>query len=117
MKNRTWMLLIGVVLVLCIVLSCLLLTGKTAPEAEVWSEGAWKCTLNLKEDQTIVVESANGRNEITVKDGKVAVTAADCPDHCCMERGYCDGGAPIVCLPNQLVIRFPGEQTVDGVAG
>ena len=117
MKNKTWLLLTGAVLALCCAVSGLILLARPAAKAEIWSEGVRICTLDLGEDQTIVVESANGWNEITVRGGRVAVTAADCPNHDCMERGYCDSGAPIVCLPNQLVIRFTGEQAVDGVAG
>ena len=58
-----------------------------------------------------------GTNTVTVKNGKVAVTEADCPDHYCMKRGYCDSGAQIVCLPNRLVLTFTGASEVDGVAG
>ena len=47
----------------------------------------------------------------------IAVTAATCPDHYCMHRGFCDRGTQIVCLPNRLVIRFLGEQNIDAVAG
>ena len=61
--------------------------------------------------------SENGSNTVTVKDGKIAVTAADCPDHYCMERGFCDSGTQIVCLPNRVIIKFQGEQEIDGAAG
>ena len=61
--------------------------------------------------------SQNGTNTVTVRDGKVAVTQADCPDHYCMDRGWCDSGTPIVCLPNRLVLKFVGKQTVDGAVG
>ena len=68
-------------------------------------------------DQQLTVESENGTNVITVKDGKVAVTEADCPDGYCMERGFCSGGAQIVCLPNRLVLHFIGQSDVDFVVG
>jgi hypothetical protein len=63
------------------------------------------------------VAYGDGHNVVTVKGGKVAVTEATCPDHYCMKRGYCDGGADIVCLPNRLVLKFIGEQEVDFVVG
>ena len=63
------------------------------------------------------METGHGTNTVTVKDGKIAVTAASCPDSYCMKRGFCQGGAQIVCLPNRLVIEFVGSQTVDGVVG
>ena len=47
----------------------------------------------------------------------MAVTEATCPDHYCMKRGFCDGGAQIVCLPHRLVLKFVGESEVDFVVG
>jgi len=58
-----------------------------------------------------------GHNVVTVKDGRIAVTQANCPDHYCMDRGFCNSGSPIVCLPNRLVIEFSGEQEIDFVVG
>lgn len=117
MKSRTWALLIGAALVISVGLSLWLMWPGQSARAEVWSDGELKATLDLSRDQELTVTSARGTNTVTVRDGKIAVTAADCPDHTCMDRGYCAGGAQIVCLPNRLVIRFVGEQTVDGVAG
>ena len=54
---------------------------------------------------------------IAVKDGKIGVTAATCPDHTCMDRGMCSNGVQIVCLPNKLIIRFLNDQTVDSMVG
>ncbi len=118
MKNKIWILLFAALLVACLALSGILLRSGTAAAAvEVWSEGKHLYTLSLVQDRTLTVESANGTNEITVRDGKVAVTQADCPDHVCMKRGFCSGGAQIVCLPNRLVLKFVGEQDIDWVAG
>lgn len=118
MKTKTWILLIGVLLVLCLGLSLwLLLPGGDAAAAEIWSDGKLLYTLDLRADQKMTVTSENGINEITVRDGKIAVTHADCPDGYCMDRGWCSSGAQIVCLPNRLVIRFVGEQQIDGIVG
>ena len=118
MKTKIWILLIAVLLAACIGLSIwVLLPGEGADYAEVWSDGKLLCTVDLRLDQEKTVSTEYGTNVITVKDGKIAVTQADCPDHYCMHRGFCDGGAQIVCLPNRLVIRFVGEQEVDGVVG
>ena len=118
MKTKTWIGLVAVLLLLSVGLSLWLLRpGEEAAYAEVWSEGKLLYTLPLSADQQITVRSSYGENVITVRAGKIAVTAADCPDHYCMERGYCAGGTQIVCLPNRLVIRFVGEQKLDGIAG
>ena len=118
MKSRFWMLIFGAVLVICIGLS-LWLFQPTAPaaQAEIWSDGVLIRTVPLTVDDEFVVENGSGTNVVTVKDGKVAVTEADCPDGYCMARGWCSGGTQIVCLPNRLVLEFVGSTTVDGVTG
>ena len=118
MKTKYWIAIFAVILVLCAVSSVFLLgSGEDAAWAEIVSEGKVVRTVDLSIDQEFTIETANGRNVVTVKDGKIAVTEADCPDHYCMDRGFCSGGAQIVCLPNRLVIRFVGEQEIDAVIG
>lgn len=118
MKTKTWALLLAAALAVCVACSIWLLQpGQTADRIEIWSEGELKYTLSLYMDQTLTVTTATGTNVVTVKDGAVAVTEANCPDHYCMQRGFCQGGADIVCLPNRLVIRFLGKQEIDGVSG
>ena len=118
MKTRTWILLIAAALMISVGLSLwLLLPGEPARQVKVYSQGELLYTLPLNEDTQVTVTTELGRNVITVKDGKVAVTEADCPDGYCMARGYCHSGAQIVCLPNRLVLEFTGEQTIDGLTG
>ena len=118
MKTKTWALLLGLALAICVGLSIWLLQpGQTADRIEIWSEGELKYILSLHMDQTITITTATGTNTVTIQNGAVAVTEASGPDHYCMQRGYCDGGADIVCLPNRLVIRFLGPQKIDGVVG
>ena len=118
MKTRTWIIILCVVLLACVGLSIWLLSpGQTAAQAEVWLDGELYKTVDLGTDQEFVIEGPYGSNTVTVKNGRIAVTAADCPDHYCVERGFCDSGAQIVCLPHRLVIKFVGAQEVDGAAG
>ena len=119
MKTKTWILLLGAVLILCAGASFfLLMPGDAATHAEILSDGALMHTVDLRIDREITITTYNGgHNVIMVKDGKIAVTEATCPDHYCMQRGYCDRGTQIVCLPNRLVIRFVGAQEIDAVAG
>lgn len=118
MKTKTWALLLAAVLAVCVALSFwLLLPGADAQRIEIISEGKVLYTLSLDVDQAVTVTTASGTNTVTIQNGSVAVTEANCPDHYCMQRGWCSGGADIVCLPNRLVIRFLGEQEIDGVAG
>ena len=118
MKTKYWIMIFALLLAICGG-SCLFLLSPAQPaqQVEVWSEGKLKCTLNLNKDQELTVESAYGTNIVTIRDGAVAVTEADCPDSYCMKRGFCSGGTEIVCLPNRLVLRFVGQQEIDGIVG
>ena len=117
MKNKYWIALLGGIVALCLGLSVFLLQPQQAHSAQIFSDGKLIATVSLLQDQVIPVQSAYGTNIVTVKDGAIAVTAASCPDHYCMDRGFCSGGVQIVCLPNRLVIRFLGQQDVDGAVG
>ena len=119
MKTRTWILLFAAALMVFGGLSLpLLLPGEAATYAEISSQGSLLKTVDLRTDQEFSVDTPNGgHNVVTVKDGKIAVTQANCPDHYCMNRGFCNSGTQIVCLPNRLVIRFLGEQPIDAVVG
>ena len=53
-----------------------------------------------------------------VKDGKVSVTEADCPDKVCVNTGEISkSGDTIVCLPHKLVVEIEGSTSeTDAVA-
>ena len=119
MKTRYWIIALALVLIFS--------TGggiyqmninQNAAFANIISDGEIMKTVSLHMDQEFTVTAPNGgENTITVQDGKIAVTAATCPDHYCMQRGFCDGGTQIVCLPNRLVIEFAAESEIDGMIG
>ena len=115
MKTKIWVGILVILLIVCGVGGFLLLnSGEVAARAEIVSNGEVVKTVDLHIDQSFTITTEDGGyNVVTVKDGAIAVTEASCPDHYCQQRGYCTGGAQIVCLPNKLVIRFVGEQEVD----
>ena len=119
MKTKTWIMLLSAILALCLGLSVLvLLPQEDADFAEITSQGKLLKTVDLRIDQQFAVDTPEGgRNVVTVKDGKIAVTEASCPDRYCMDRGFCSSGTQIVCLPNRLVISFVGQQEIDVVVG
>ena len=119
MKTKYWVILLALILTVCVGLSIpLLLPGEGAAYAEIISDGQVMQVVDLKVNREIhITTSRGGKNTITVKDGKIGVTEANCPDHYCMDRGMCSNGVQIVCLPNKLVIRFQASQTVDSIAG
>ena len=51
-------------------------------------------------------------NVCEIKDGKVTMIEATCPDHYCMKQKAVDEhGGSIICLPNKVVIE--GENTAE----
>jgi hypothetical protein len=79
--------------------------------ADVFSDGELIRRVDLSDTGAVyefTVETERGVNTISVSDGKIAVSDADCPDKICIMQGYKSGGAPIICLPHRVEIRFVG---------
>ena len=114
MKTKTWIILFAALFVL--LLGIVLLQSRAAPayRAEVLSDGKLLYTLDLRQDGAYTVEYRGGWNTLEVRDGKISVTAASCPDLDCVRCGAKNTGAPIVCLPNRLTVRF-ADRELDGV--
>ena len=117
MKTKFWIAILALMVLLCLGLTLLTMGGEEASRAKITSDGKLLRIVDLAIDQEFTVETENGYNVVTVRDGKIAVTEASCPDHYCMARGFCNNGAQIVCLPNRLVIEFLGEAEIDGIVG
>lgn len=118
MKTRTWILLFGGFALLC----CALTLGlnfyrQPALRAEVYSDGAHVLTLDLRQDGQYRVEGKDGWNLICVENGSVRVSAASCSSQDCVRCGATNRGAPIVCLPNRLVITFSQDDGLDALVG
>ena len=120
MKTHTWILLFVILAAVCAALSIPVFlggSGEGAAQAQITSRGEVIATVELNQDRQFTVAVDDDYNIITVKDGKIAVTEASCPDHYCMKRGFCNSGTEIVCLPNRLVIKFLGTQEIDAAVG
>lgn len=85
------------------------------PIAEIYQNGVLIRSLPLSEDCEFTVTCNEGFNTITVKNGAVMISEADCPDKVCVKTGAVSGGAiPIVCLPHRLEIRvINGSPEID----
>ena len=118
MKSGYWAILLFCLVALCAGLALLFRSpGAPSELAEVRSRGQLIKTIDLGVDQEFTVTDDAGSNVITVRDGRIAVTWADCPDGYCVQRGFCNSGSQIVCLPHGLVITFVGESDVDFAVG
>ena len=63
----------------------------------------------LNENQTIEIATEKGKNTLTIKNGKIEVTAADCPDGYCVDHVAVDSvGETIVCLPHRVIVEIKG---------
>ena len=108
-----------VALVAFVVLALYWLPGASAGRyAQVYQDGKLIKTLSLDAEQDFEVEGRY-RATVTVRDGRIAVTASDCPGGDCVRCGWIDGaGRSIVCLPGGLEIRVVGSDAdVDFVVG
>ena len=73
-------------------------------------EGREYGRYSINIDNTLEIHSKNGINIVEIKDGKVSVTEADCPDGYCISEGRkWQDGETIVCLPHRLVIEVISE--------
>lgn len=64
-------------------------------------------TYSLEKEQTIKIQDTN---VCEIKDGKVTMISAQCPDQLCRKQGSVfRPGETIVCLPNKVVLEIKGS--------
>ena len=118
MKTKYWILLFALLAAACLLCSYFLFFGgASGTTATVASDGVTVMTLDLSVDGEYTIKSDYGENTIRVEDGKVSVVSADCPTQDCVRHAPSNSGAPIVCLPNRLVITFSNAQEYDAIIG
>lgn len=75
----------------------------------------------VTEEYTLSYTGSSGiTNLVQISPGKIRVAQSNCPDQVCVHQGWIEtGAAPIVCLPNALVIQIEdtGHSELDGVVG
>lgn len=121
MKRKIWpFLLAAVLLVAGIAGSILVMRKPQSSLVNIVRDGKilYQLDLEKEEDRVIEVEYEGRHNKIEIRDHKIRVLEADCPDQICVGMGWLGSAAPIVCLPNRLVIE-PAETMpdMDAVAG
>lgn len=119
-KTKYWCMAIAAVLVLSV---CLVMLGERNGDAnndgaiaEIYSNGRLVRTVELGDTSQVYVlyvETDGGSNTVTVENGTLRVTAASCPDGVCIKQGRLTRAAPIVCLPNRLVIQMKESPKAD----
>lgn len=92
-----------------IIASVIIMNAPKKNNVQIKSGGKVLYTLDLSQeaDHTFEIKTDSGSNTVEIKDGKIRVKDADCPDKTCVRMGWLDSAAmPIVCLPHDLVIAF-----------
>lgn len=86
--------------------------GRPAVMVSVWVDGAETMTLDLNQDDDIVIENGNGQtNHLIIEDGKAFLTEASCPDKLCVRQGaISETGQTIACAPNRVSITIVGTK-------
>lgn len=121
-KSKTTLLIVAaaVIFLVGIIGSLFVLFAPKQSVVNIIQDGKTLMTLRLSEekDRTFVLPYGDSSNTIEIKDGRIRVKDAQCPDKTCVHTGWLSSSAmPIVCLPNHLVISFAdSEGEVDAVA-
>ena len=112
MKKKDMILIAAVLAISLISLAAIKMTQKDGKEVIVTVEGKEVYKTSIKKDQIYQIPEKNGTNVMQIKDGKVTMIEATCPDHYCMKQKAVDEhGGSIICLPNKVVIE--GENTAE----
>jgi hypothetical protein len=110
--NKTIAIIIAAIFLLGVIGSVLVLTAAPTTTVRIISDGEVIRTVDLltAADETFSVTYQGHTNTIEIRDKKIRVLDADCPDHTCVNMGWLSSSSmPIVCLPHHLVIEFAGE--------
>lgn len=111
---------VAIVAVLAVAVALAFLPSGDTGEAqvEIYHQGQLVHTMPLSRDGSYTL-TGTYTNVITVADGKVSVTASDCPGEDCVHSAAISSvGRSIVCLPNGVEVRIVGKTgDVDFVVG
>ena len=112
MKKKDMILIVAVLAISLISLAAIKMTQKDGKEVIVTVDGKEVYKTSIKKDQIYQIPEENGTNVMQIKDGKVTMIEATCPDHYCIKQKAVDEhGGSIICLPNKVVIE--GENTAE----
>lgn len=119
-RNTILFLLLLVILIMIGFLIQKFFFGKSGTRAIIEQNGENIAELDLSKNTELVLNDGNGgSNTITVSNGQISVTDANCPDLVCVRTGSISKtGEVIACLPHKLIITISSGQTdsLDGLA-
>lgn len=111
MKNRVWIIVLSLSVLICAV--CWLYISNLSPLSQIvgiYQNGTLVEKIDLNSvtgKREITLSGEYGKNTVLVSNGHIMMKSAECPDKLCVKHGELkNGGSPIVCLPNRIVIKF-----------
>ncbi|GAB6169187.1 flavin-based extracellular electron transfer system protein EetA [Clostridium carnis] len=100
-----------------VILGVILKNGYNSTYAEITVAGKHYKNVPLSAhagEDILDIKTEYGENVIIVKDNKIGIIEADCPDKVCMNPEFIEKpGESLVCLPNRLMIQIKGETEDD----
>jgi hypothetical protein len=85
--------------------------GGVPAAVEVQSADQRVVALDLARDGVTGIAGPLGVTKVEVRAGRVRVLSSPCPRQACRHGGWIgEAGEMLVCLPNQVVVRLPGER-------
>jgi len=91
-----------------------------ASEVSIEVEGKVLYRYPLDGNRLVAVRSRYGHLVVEIRDKKVRVIDASCPNRLCEEEGWVSRGA-IICIPNRISVLVgspgKGDRTVDAITG
>ena len=112
MRYKIIAIIIAAALALGIAGSILVLSAPAGDTVRIISNGETVRTVALSsaDDEAFDIIYDGHVNTVEIKDHRIRVVSADCPDKTCVEMGWLtSSAAPIVCLPHRLVIEFASK--------
>lgn len=111
MRKKDLILLGGILLLAAALFLCLGMGRKKEGSiVKITIKGVVYGTYSLDEDREIKVKGSQGTNVVCIKDGKVFMKEADCPDQYCVDHNAISNKTDtIVCLPHRLVVEVSDD--------
>lgn len=112
MKHKFFVIIFSVILILSVVITYIIANRKSGTVAQIYSSGSLIYEIDLNKSSApyeLPIENGDKRNIILVQDGKISIKEANCPNKLCVKQGSIKNSSyPIVCLPNELIIKIKG---------
>ena len=117
MSAKKWAVILVAFFIASVAVTLLLYRAYPTGGVGIYSDGELVQTISLNVDGEYEVKNL-GINIITVRDGHVYVSDADCPDRVCVRHGALRKNDAIICVPNKVVVRaIRDNNDIDGVTG